>query len=239
MSLSCPNGARRGGFTLIELLVVIAIIAILAAILFPVFAQAREKARQTTCLSNERQIGVALMMYMQDNDSRSVVAHHESPPLYPWYGGLQPYLKNDGIFRCPSLNDTITSYEPPLTAATWATTRTDYLINGLLAHGVSQSAVATPAEQIMVGERHKGWACFDYDAWLPEFTEERGWLDGSGIAPDGTVEPGNKGRHSEGDNYLFTDGHAKWLRWNQTLSVGAAPFGMHNRDGLAAPTDSM
>ena len=64
---------RAGGFTLIELLIVIAIIAILAAILFPVFAQAREKARQTSCVSNLRQLGMAMMMYVQDNDD-----------TYPW-----------------------------------------------------------------------------------------------------------------------------------------------------------
>src|SRR5947208_15595614 len=103
------NLTSRQGFTLIELLVVIAIIAILAAILFPVFAQAREKARQTGCLSNLKQIGTGLMMYTQDYDE-----------AYPcnWYGGLwdtlpngkqykwmdavYPYVKNEQVFSCPS-----------------------------------------------------------------------------------------------------------------------------------------
>src|SRR5205823_14820075 len=93
---------RQRGFTLIELLVVIAIIAILAAILFPVFAQAREKARQAACLSNCRQIGLGVMMYAEDWD--------QSYPLYAllpkhevmWFQMIQPYIKNENVFTCPS-----------------------------------------------------------------------------------------------------------------------------------------
>lgn len=107
--------AHRGaGFTLIELLVVIAIIAILAAILFPVFAQARDKARQATCLSNERQIGVGLMMYSQDYDETHPGVWFGPPSLqawsqpsnatlfYKWMDAIYPYVKNEGVFNCPS-----------------------------------------------------------------------------------------------------------------------------------------
>jgi prepilin-type N-terminal cleavage/methylation domain-containing protein/prepilin-type processing-associated H-X9-DG protein len=98
----------RSAFTLIELLVVIAIIAILAAILFPVFAQAREKARQSSCLSNQKQMGLAIMQYVQDADETFPQAYY-----YPndstsaggynhWSGIVQPYVKNEGIFVCPS-----------------------------------------------------------------------------------------------------------------------------------------
>src|SRR5947209_10345718 len=90
----------RNAFTLIELLVVIAIISILAAILFPVFAKVREKARQTACLSNCRQIGLAFMQYAQDNEERLPLSTDTSRDL-SWVATLQPYLKNRQIYRCP------------------------------------------------------------------------------------------------------------------------------------------
>src|SRR5690242_19358076 len=109
---------KRKAFTLIELLVVIAIIAILAAILFPVFAQAREKARQTSCLSNMKQIALSVQMYMTDNDGRlffrattnadstrahvSVARTHPDFNALQWWNQLMPYIKNQQIFTCPS-----------------------------------------------------------------------------------------------------------------------------------------
>ncbi|MDM7462000.1 MAG: prepilin-type N-terminal cleavage/methylation domain-containing protein, partial [bacterium] len=99
---------KRNGFTLIEVLVVIAIIAILAAILFPVFAQAREKARQTQCMSNLRQSATAVLMYVQDADERFPMALYA--PAQRTGGGncvmtvfdvIQPYMKNTGIMQCP------------------------------------------------------------------------------------------------------------------------------------------
>lgn len=103
---------RRTAFTLIELLVVIAIIAILAAILFPVFAQAREKARQATCQSNLRQIGMALSMYRQDMDECQTESSPDTAAAqgkvddcdttYTWRAVILPYSKNSQIFTCPS-----------------------------------------------------------------------------------------------------------------------------------------
>lgn len=99
----------RRGFTLIELLVVIAIIAILAAILFPVFAQAKEAAKQSSCLSNQKQIGLATMMYATDNDDRYMAWAALSPPVnggnssfMPPELQAMPYVKNDRIWKCPS-----------------------------------------------------------------------------------------------------------------------------------------
>ena len=103
---------RRKGFTLIELLVVIAIIAILAAILFPVFAKARESARRTSCLSNVKQLALGYLMYTQDYDEHVVWNNPDAmwdptptkDASYFWYGRIYPYIKNYGIFECP--NDT-------------------------------------------------------------------------------------------------------------------------------------
>jgi prepilin-type N-terminal cleavage/methylation domain-containing protein/prepilin-type processing-associated H-X9-DG protein len=100
----------KKGFTLIELLVVIAIIAILAAILFPVFAQAREKARAITCTSNEKQMGLALLQYLQDNDESFPMLQYYNPNPYDWQQAIYPYVKNGsatqnglgGIWTCPS-----------------------------------------------------------------------------------------------------------------------------------------
>ena len=97
---------RATGFTLIELLVVIAIIAILAAILFPVFAKVREKARQTSCLSNEKQIGLAVIQYVQDYDEVYPLSAWENPGTGPidvdWVHPTYAYVKSSGVFQCPS-----------------------------------------------------------------------------------------------------------------------------------------
>ena len=93
---------NRQAFTLIELLVVIAIIAILAAILFPVFAKAREKARQISCLSNEKQIGLGFMQYIQDSDERLPAAWDNNGQARSWGVAIFPYVKSLGLFRCPS-----------------------------------------------------------------------------------------------------------------------------------------
>src|SRR5438874_3586109 len=116
---------QRRAFTLIELLVVIAIIAILAAILFPVFARAREQSRKATCLSNLHQMGTATLMYLQDYDSKY-------PQWYgPWSSLIMPYLKNEPLFRCPSdAVGTAATYTNPLTGRTDPNPIRSYTMNG-------------------------------------------------------------------------------------------------------------
>lgn len=198
---------RSRGFTLIELLVVIAIIAILAAILFPVFARARAKARQTACLSNVKQISLALMMYAQDNDECYPVVDHDSG--YSWWEPLQAYVKNAQIFRCPAYR--AAASEP------W----TDYLLNGLFAHGAAMAIFEKPAEQIAIAIRKPGTMYEGYHPWPDDGTS---WNDLSQysyfqnlIATD---------IHNGGANYGFADGHAKWLKWEATVQPPLP--GMHN-----------
>lgn len=200
---------RPRGFTLIELLVVIAIIAILAAILFPVFARARAKARQTACLSNVRQIVTALMMYAQDNDE-----------LYPttgpaWWYPLMPYVKNSQVFRTPAYNDD-------------ATATSDYTINGLIAHGQSMAAFESPSEQIAVAVRRQGVSALGYHPWPNDYTS---WDDLSlyrSSSGDWFSTRIAQDVHNGGSNYGFVDGHAKWYRWEATLKPRLP--GLHNID---------
>jgi len=164
--------SRKHGFTLIELLVVIAIIAILAAILFPVFAQAREKARQASCLSNNKQMGTAFMMYVQDYDETFPLGfgvasdgawlwnfYHAVPinwrplpdtdrrlPAYPthWANSTQPYVKNLQLLACPSGPEVRLAIPDYNTPrAAWA--NVSYTFNGLL-HSYAMAGIATPAQ---------------------------------------------------------------------------------------------
>ena len=202
------------GFTLIELLVVIAIIAILAAILFPVFAQAREKARQTSCLSNMKQIGTALTLYADDYDETTITADEIENPAQgyaqcAWYEKLYPYVKNQGCFICPSMRSDNTYI------------KTGYLLNGLFAHGFTLSTYTLPSQQIALAERQKNYADEDYHCLDADWLAENPELC---IAYE---------RHNGGANYTFADGHAKYLKWQTTLEkVNGDNTNMHNTLGL-------
>jgi len=197
---------RRRGFTLIELLVVIAIIAILAAILFPVFAKAREKARQTKCLSNMRQIGTAASMYTQDYDGRypmSIYAALYSGTVWTFYDALAPYMKNADILKCPSEERRIGMAEmqallpvPMGTTLQWVGYNGNYAVfedgpNNVLTgrnHAVvKDSEIRRPADTFIMGD---GEIELDPD------------LFGSPVL----------GAHNEGFNAAYCDGHAKWVK---------------------------
>ena len=193
---------HRRGFTLIELLVVIAIIAILAAILFPVFARAREKARQTSCLSNLKQIALSVQMYADDwNES---LPYYQRPFGWNWYDDIAPYMKNRSITVCPS---------KPEWSEDHATHKVGYGLNHAIfpAGPTAGSSFPSPTHLAMI----------DYPS------ETIGGADKSEgnvrmIGPSfsgSTAWPYNVDtRHNEGANFFFLDGHAKWMGANADWS---------------------
>ena len=188
----------RKGFTLIELLVVIAIIAILAAILFPVFAKAREKARQTSCLSNMKQLGLGMLQYAQDYDEMMPQVYQGSPPTYWWFIMIQPYLKNTQLYRCPSntlgtwnYNGIFFGYALPM--------RHVFLEGGQPQRTLGQ--ILRPSEILLAIDANWPWThyctqdavgctCCTYTCIPP-------------YSPADEI-------HNGGANCAFFDGHAKW-----------------------------
>ncbi len=202
------------GFTLIELLVVIAIIAILAAILFPVFAKAREKGRQTVCLSNLKQIGLAVSMYASDYDDQmpwcqTFVAwgYVGELGMPGWLQAIEPYTKNTGVYKCPSApGQALTHYTFNACAMGLAMTY------GSARGAYGLDSPAEPAAAWMVadaGTRDTVWPS-DIATSDADPTNE---LQVAGLpAADSNVYLLFPGRHNDGNNLVFMDGHAKWLR---------------------------
>lgn len=228
---------QRKAFTLIELLVVIAIIAILAAILFPVFAQAREKARAISCLSNENQIGLATMMYVQDYDEtyfqqlwpggcpNSQTGYWDTAtpgqPTEHWAVLLFPYTKSAGVYVCPDYNGSV--YTADL--ALWACgDPTKKMIVPYVNYGTNESIFGTPSATTLatlqapanVGIITDNSYVFGgpgvcmHDPGDGQY--HLFWIDGYtfGGAPFNWYN-GNP-RHSGGSNFVYADGHAKWAR---------------------------
>ncbi len=185
----------RGAFTLIELLVVIAIIAILAAILFPVFAKAREKARQSSCGSNCKQLGLAMLQYAQDYDETCVPAamYYATPNYYTWPYLIDPYCKNSQLQTCPS--DKASGY----TGIVNATQQQGYGLHRRLS-GIALAKMTTPASLVFVADAGR----------LLNGTGNVYYLcDESVDQSDNAVPP--VALHNQGANFCFADGHAKWL----------------------------
>jgi prepilin-type N-terminal cleavage/methylation domain-containing protein/prepilin-type processing-associated H-X9-DG protein len=215
----------RKGFTLIELLVVIAIIAILAAILFPVFAKAREKARQTTCASNLKQIALGWVQYSQDYDEMVIPYRINGNVYWPWTGILKNgYVKSDGLFRCPDVS--VNTVANPLT----------YGYNWMIAGTTipnNMSVIVSPAiAPIFVdtyGTQNPAGATAIDDTGAYYFSVYNCTVTGSTAicgraymptsVTSGVFQPiidtgafPNSGDHSGGTNYSFADGHVKWCQ---------------------------
>jgi prepilin-type N-terminal cleavage/methylation domain-containing protein/prepilin-type processing-associated H-X9-DG protein len=196
----------RRGFTLIELLVVIAIIAILAAILFPVFARAREKARQSSCLNNMKQLGLALRMYVDDYDE-TMIPYCTSPPgmSETWPKLILPYVKNYAVYDCPSVLtagrfDGVSSYSVSYGGNVFAMT---YPLNVWL---YRMSDFTRPAETCMLGDSCRAHPT---DPYVMDYANH--YL--VQLHPLAT-HSSNRGkwacRHNMGANCAYADGHAKW-----------------------------
>lgn len=197
---------QRKAFTLIELLVVIAIIAILAAILFPVFAKAREKARQISCLSNMKQIGMAIEMYPQDYDEYEVPQdnyYYTSDPNFGWWTELlYPYIKNDDVFKCPSNPNANQPNYPPswsIPPTYWISYATNRRIIDCLSCGpaVNEAVIQEPSSKIVISESQASQIDDIGSPWWIE-SENPNYWQWFGFA-------GHMGRM----NCTFADGHAK------------------------------
>ena len=232
--MSARNVVRA--FTLIELLVVIAIIAILAAILFPVFAKVREKARQTTCVSNMKQVGLAMMQYVQDYDETyplSLYAYYS--PLAggqqaEWSTVISPYIKagdlthrNGGVFSCPSfpvanegdqyhLRLDLFPVDDPQDGVPLSNPNGD----GIAGHVSTMATVDDPAGKVMIVEAgSNGMKAGDINWGYPYFTTAEWWWAGSGLTAANKYTPAVDKALVNGDCDYPVGGHIMWAGCGQ------------------------
>ena len=240
------NSVNRKAFTLIELLVVIAIIAILAAVLFPVFGRARENARRSSCQSNLKQIGIAVMQYRQDYDATMpMIRYYDTTDQSGWWmNSLQPYMKSYQILKCPS--DT-TNTEPGPTVAF-----SSYAVNGLGAqHGVAQGT-SPWSRSLWTGSVTNVWVT---ERYLPAPASTVLMADGDGnpwwiinniatgttVAIDTTKDPRVFGafveRHLGTLNTLWADGHVKAVKLDALTTKSTAILWPNAFEVLTAAPD--
>ncbi len=217
---------RRKGFTLIELLVVIAIIAILAAILFPVFARARENARRASCQSNLKQLGLGIMMYTQDYDEKYPPTYTDTPRAI-WYTTTWPYVKSSQVFQCPS-DSSVTgasfSYLAMMSPTNFVVSYGyNYLLGGDPTSSAnpprSQASDASPSTLVMLSDA--GSTADGPNGTVTESSPAK--VGGMQFLTDPAANtlPGNplskdyvgpRIRHLETVNVAFADGHVKALK---------------------------
>jgi len=210
---------KRTGFTLIELLVVIAIIAILAAILFPVFARARENARRASCMSNLKQINLGLLQYTQDYDEKYPLYYYTSPAA-GWSEIIQPYLKSSQILQCPSDSGAPNSSLAP----TADTGYTDYAYNlwvggydpatSTRKSGLSLASFTEPSLSVVLTD-------YNDNVSYAYATGDHGTLNGTCTTSScvGTAYLYRGLRHFDGANLAFADGHVKWYKGQVSSSA--------------------
>ncbi len=191
------------GFTLVEMLVVVAIIIVLAAILLPVYEVAAKRAESASCLSNMRNLGVAARIYADDNDEGIIPARVSGGPAgyygIGWGLLLQPYLRNEAVLICMS------DPEPTVAAGTYGAKRS---------YGINY-------EVAMVGGYNNSALCLADIGDATEvilFFEIASSLRRLGTSYQDSGLSAVAARHRDGSNYTFVDGHAKWLRSEQTVS---------------------
>ena len=231
------RGLRTVGFTLIELLVVIAIIAILAAILFPVFARARENARRTSCLSNQKQIGLGVMQYVQDYDefypkqTNSFCPASDAETYASPFQSIQPYLKSTQIYFCPSGNGKSSRTTVRRPGCTGTTDTVDalsvpalgnYGLNENLitpsARPVQGNAEVPPVHMATISSRSAEFAMiadssYNIFSGLGTATATYGLnrvINANHPTANGVTVTEEWSRHLGGSTILFADGHAKW-----------------------------
>ncbi len=225
----------KKAFTLIELLVVIAIIAILAAILFPVFARASENARRSSCQSNLKQIGLGVLQYTQDYDEflpRYVYASGTANAK-GWPEVIQPYVKSTQIFQCPSEpNPPAKTFSMPPAGGNAAVGddyygASDYAINQELSREPTSTNIVSVALASLTNPSQTICA-MDYNA--PLLATANSNLGGNSTARTAGLAYFRTGvaegqRHLDGTNWLFTDGHVKWYK-DQSANRSAAVYGV-------------
>ncbi len=202
---------KRKGFTLIELLVVIAIISILAAILFPVFARARENARRASCQSNLKQIGMGMMMYTQDYDEKFPLTwnNYSDTAIRPfgWGDVIASYTKSDQIYKCPSATGTATSNPTVVGYSNYSynmmltSSDTGSGMDGKkLSHLTQPALTVLNLDDLVHTARSWSWGCLARNACTTA-------TGGAGLAKNNVAT-----RHLDGINILLADGHVKWYK---------------------------